>query len=256
MAGQDRRQKLETVMRQEILKQLQQAAEEPYRDFNCKLIPNLKKEQTLGVRIPEIRKLAKKIAKTDWQLYLEELENSRSNPAGTGETSLYHEEIMLWGMIIGAAAMKPHKRLDRIREFLPRIQNWAVCDTFCSDLKFARQEENHRTVWEFLQPCLNDNRTYFLRFAIVMFLSYYIEEAYINEVLEKTAAIRHEDYYVKMAAAWNLSVCYVKFPQKTEQLLKQKRLDPFTHNKTIQKIRESYRISKEDKERLNRLKIK
>ena len=139
---------------------------------------------------------------------------------------------------------------------VPRIDNWAVCDTFCGDLKFADREENRRRVWEFLQSYLSDDREYFLRFGVVMIMDHYIDVSHIDSILKILAGIHHEGYYVKMAVAWALSMCYVAFPQKTEALIKNNRMDDFTHNKTIQKIRESYRVSKEDKERLKGLKRK
>lgn len=241
-------------MRQEMRKKLELLTDSKYKDFNCKLLPGVNREQVLGVRVPQIRKLAKESAKGDWRKLLSQLESCGTHSEGTCGTELYYEEIMLWGMIIGAAKMQAEERLAFIKEFLPRIDNWAVCDTFCGDLKFAGQEENRELVWEFLQPCLKDTEEYVIRFGIVMLLNYYIDEPHIDRVLSILEAIRHEGYYVKMAAAWALSMCYIRFPEKTEVLLQENRLDDFTHNKTIQKIRESYRVSKEDKERLKLLK--
>lgn len=233
-------------MRQELLQQLQQLAEETYKDFNCKLIPGLDKNQVLGVRIPAIRKLAKKLVKGDWQSYLSEMENCET----------YYEEILLQAMVIGAAKMDSDLRLHYIARFVPRIDNWAVCDTFCSDLKFADKQENRQLVWDFLQPYLASNEEYEMRFGIVMLLGHYIDQEYIDRILKIMESISHEGYYVKMAVAWALSMCYVTFPEKTEILLRGNQLDHFTQNKTIQKIRESYRVSGEDKERLKGLKRK
>lgn len=243
-------------MREERLKQLRKMADEEYKAFNCKLIPGINKERTLGVRVPAIRKLAKEIVKGGWERYLEELENCKLDPGGIGGTELFYEEVMLQGMIIAAAKMERETRLAYIARFVPRIDNWAVCDTFCGDLKFADREENRRRVWEFLQSYLSDDREYFLRFGVVMIMDHYIDVSHIDSILKILAGIHHEGYYVKMAVAWALSMCYVAFPQKTEALIKNNRMDDFTHNKTIQKIRESYRVSKEDKERLKGLKRK
>ena len=243
-------------MREERLKQLTQMAESGYKTFNCKLIPGINKERVLGVRVPAVRKLAKEIARGRWEEYLTELEDCEKDAGGIGGTELFYEEIMLQGMVIAAAAMECEKRLAYIARFVPRIDNWAVCDTFCGDLKFADQDENRQIVWEFLQRYLKDDREYFLRFGVVMVMDHYIDESHIDSILKILAGIRHEGYYVKMAVAWALSMCYISFPQKTEALIENNRMDNFTHNKTIQKIRESYRVSKEDKERLKLLKRK
>ena len=105
----------------------------------------------------------------------------------------------------------------------------------------------------FLKTYAVSGKEYEIRFALVAMLDYFINEEYIDQVLEILGQVRHEGYYVKMAAAWAVSICYVKFPEKTEGFLKKDLLDDFTHNKSIQKIRESYRVSKEDKERLKTL---
>lgn len=243
-------------MREEVTRQLLALAEPEYRDFNCKLLPNVDKERILGVRVPEIRKVARQIAKKDWKQFLVEWEACEKETDGTGGAVLFYEEVMLQGMVIAAAKMESEERLCYIEKFVPYIDNWAVCDTFCGDLKFADREENRQLVWEFLQSYLTDNREYYLRFGIVMLLGHYIDEVYIDRILAILEGIRHEAYYVKMAAAWALSMCYIKFPQKTEVLLRQNSLDDFTQNKTIQKIRESYRVPKEDKRRLIALKRK
>lgn len=243
-------------MREEVTRQLFVLAEPEYRNFNCKLLPGVAKERVLGVRVPEIRKVARQIAKKDWKQFLGEWEVCEKETGGIGGTVLFYEEVMLQGMVIAAAKMEPEERLSYIEKFVPRIDNWAVCDTFCGDLKFADREGNRQLVWDFLQSYLMDSREYYLRFGIVMLLGHYIDEVYIDRVLVILEGIRNKAYYVKMAVAWALSMCYIKFPQKTEALLRQNSLDDFTQNKTIQKIRESYRVSKEDKQRLTALKRK
>ena len=243
-------------MRIEVILELQQLAEEKYKAFNCKLIPGVNTDKTLGVRVPEIRKLAKRIIKGDWKSYLTELENCGADPDGIGGTELFYEEVMLQGMVVAAAKMDADARLKYVARFAPRIDNWAVCDTVSGDLKFADKTENRQLVWDFLQSYLHDSREYFIRFGVVMLLNHYIDEEYIGRVLKIMESIRHDGYYVKMAVAWNLSLCYIKFPEKTEALLKNNEMDDFTHNKAIQKIRESYQVTKENKERLNLLKRK
>lgn len=241
-------------MRDLVLQQLRELAEEDYKEFHCKLIPGINKEKVLGVRLPALRKLAKKIVREDGKAYLAQLKNCKKDSRGIGGTELYYEEVMLQGLVIASAKMDAQERLSYIEGFLPRIDNWAVCDTFCGSLKFADKEENRKLVWEFLQPMFSDTREYYVRFGLVMLLSHYVDRDHIQQVLKLASEVRHEGYYVKMAVAWLLSVCYIAFPEETELLLKDNQMDDFTHNKTIQKIRESYRVSKEDKARLNLLK--
>lgn len=241
-------------VRKEVMDQLTLLSENAYGDFNAKLIPGVKREAILGVRLPALRKLAKKMVKGDWEMWMSQAENCGTDPEGIGGTELFYEEVMLQAMIIGAAKLDPQKRLSYIRSFVPRIDNWAVCDTFCGDLKFADERENRDLVWNFLLPYLKSSSEYDVRFGAVMLLNHYVDKEHIRQVLELMESVSHQGYYAKMAVAWTLSMCYVNFPEYTEALLRDNHLDDFTHNKTIQKIRESYRVSKEDKERLKLLK--
>ena len=115
-------------------------------------------------------------------------------------------------------------------------------------------KKNQEEWFSFLEPYLNSSQEYEIRFAVVCLLDFFVQEAFIDRILNCFSDIHHEGYYVKMAVAWAVSVCYVKFPEKTEEFLLKNTLDDFTHNKAIQKIRESYRVSREEKEELNRLK--
>lgn len=215
-------------------------ADEDYRKFHSKLVPGT--ENILGVRVPELRKLAKKLVKENWREYLE------------AAPDMYYEEDMLRGFMIGYGKMDLEERLERIREFLPSIHNWGVCDCFCSTLKFT--EKNRETVWEFLQPCFTSNRTYDLRFASVMALDYYTLPEYAPAVFRHFDEMKNTDYYAQMAVAWAISVYYVHLPEMTEAYIRENNLDDFTHNKAIQKICESYRVDKETKARLRSLKRK
>jgi hypothetical protein len=164
------------------------------------------------------------------------------------------EETMLQGMTLGYvksdfAGIRPY--LDA---FLPKIKNWSVCDSTCASLKIASKEPE--AVLEYLLPYLRSDEEFFIRFGVVMLLDHFITEDYIDLVLEEMDKIHQDAYYVKMAVAWNLSVCFVKFRDKTLSYLRTNHLDDWTYNKTIQKIRESYRVTKEDKEMLLKMKRK
>lgn len=222
-----------------IKKMLLEQAEENYREFSSGIIPDV--HNILGVRLPALRKIAKEIYKNgNWQEFVNSAESE------------FMEETMLRGILIGLIKDKPEKILEYVKNFVPQITNWAVCDTFCNSLKFTKN--NKELVWEFLKPYLKSKRDYDIRFGVVMLLSFFIEEDYLDEILNLLENIRHEGYYVKMGVAWAVSICYIKFPEKTLKFLKNCKLDDWTFNKSIQKIIESYRVDKPTKETLKKMK--
>ena len=229
----------------EIKMCLEQIAEEDYKKFNENLLPGT--EHVLGVRMPKLRTLAKEVAKEDFRTYLDEAHEKIS-----ADQSSYHEEIMLERLVIAYAKMELEERFFYLDRFVPKIHNWAVCDCCSNTYKFMEkyQEES----FAYIDKYLHSQREYELRFGIVSLLDHFMNDTYIDQVLAICECTRHEGYYVKMAVAWTLSICYVKYPAKTRMLLEKNTMDDFTHNKTIQKIRESYRVSKEEKEELKKLK--
>lgn len=231
------------TMVEEIREVLQKHMDEEYRKFNKSLIPGDGAATMLGVRLPKLREIAKKIAKENGREYLTEIEEKEL------QGDVYHEELLLHGCVIGYLDCETEERKERLRRFVPAIENWAVCDSSCMTYKFMKK--NPEEWFPYLLEYANSNRVYEVRFAVVCLLDHFVTETYLDRVLEVLKTISVDAYYVQMAVAWAVSVCYVKFPEKTEKLLTENCLDDFTHNKSIQKIRESYRVSKEDKERLN-----
>lgn len=223
-----------------VREQLMELAEEKYKRFASSLLPTI--DNVLGVRLPILRKMAKTIAKGDWRTYLKQAEND------------YFEEIMLQGMVIGCVRCNLEEKLLYISDFVPKIDNWSVCDSFCVGLTFTKS--NQERVWDFLQPYLQSNKEYELRFGVVMLLNFYVDPLYIHRVFEKLDTIKHDGYYVKMAVAWALSICYVKDPHATLTYLQQSSLDDFTYNKTLQKITESHRVDADTKNRIRSMKRK
>lgn len=215
-------------------------AEKDYKKFSASLIPNI--DNVLGVRIPALRQLAKEIYKDSGTDYL------------NYDNTEYMEEVMLQGMIIGLMKEKPEDILKEVEKFIPKINNWAVCDIFCGGLKFTNK--NKELVWEFIQKYLNSEKEYDKRFGLVMILGYFTDDEYIDKVLNILDNFSHEGYYARMGAAWTLSICYVKQPEKTFEYLKKSKLDKWTFNKGIQKICESLRVDKNTKEILKSLKRK
>lgn len=225
---------------QAVLDRFAALSDSKYKAFNESLIPGT--STAYGVRVPEVRAIARDIIKKD--------------PAGflVASAPASFEEIMLRGMVIAGMKLPLAERLPLVEDFLPLIDNWAVCDTFCGTFKLKKPEDK-ALMWEFLLPLFSDAREFHARFAAVMFLGHFVEEDYIGPGLVCLEAMTQEAYYVRMAVAWAVSVCYVKFPERTLPLLERRTLPPFTQNKAIQKIRESYRVPKEDKERLFAYKI-
>lgn len=209
--------------------------DEKYRQFNASLLPDI--DNVIGVRVPDVRKLAKELAKTDgWQNYKDDL---------------YYEEIMIQGLVIGYAKLEAQERLEYLRIFVPKINNWGVCDVVCSNLKFVNK--NKALVWDFLQPYLVSEKEFEIRFVVVMLLDYFIDDEYIDRVLKILDSISHEGYYAKMAVAWALSVCFVKQWDKTLEYFKHSNLPKWTFNKTVQKTCESFRVPDDRKKLLKKM---
>ena len=160
---------------------------------------------------------------------------------------------MLKGMIIGLQNKSDFNNvINQIKEFVPKIDNWAVCDTFCAGLKITKKYK--KEMFEFIKFYLNSTKEFELRFAIVILLDFYIDEDHINQVLNILDKIKHEGYYVKMAIAWAVSICLMKHYDITMLYLKNCSLDDFTYNKSLQKAIESFRITNDKKEKLRKLK--
>lgn len=249
--------------REKMRKYLESLGEPSYLRFASSLIPELPVERFLGIRLPLLRKIARRIAADRWEEWL-----SRA-----GEDCF--EEVMLQGMVIGYGLDDMERRAGRARRlrgqeehgreergqeellgearrlicwFLPRIDNWSVCDSFCSTLKIAGR---HRAqLWPFVTGCLRSGEEYTARFGAVMLLDYYVDREYLGEALAELEQVDQDSYYVKMAVAWALSMFYLEFPKETEAFLEACRLDDFTYNKTLQKICESRRADREMKERV------
>ncbi|WP_296259756.1 DNA alkylation repair protein [uncultured Phocaeicola sp.] len=213
-----------------IKEHLLQLAEQGNKKFTESLNPGV--EHVLGIRVPDLRKLAARIAKDGWEAYLD-----------TADT-YYMEERMLQGMVLGC--IRPDADIEvylhRVTCFVWNINSWSVCDTFKFGGGKRFIEANKDRLWEYLKTWMRAEGEYEIRFGVVMAMQYFIDEEHIEELFSLYNAIRHEGYYVRMGVAWALSVCFVRFPERTLAYLKQNTLDNFTYNKALQKIIESYRV--------------
>ena len=226
----------------QIKEHILKLADEKYKEFHSKLCPNT--DNILGVRVPILRNYAKELSKN---YTTDELLKNIDNQ--------YYEEIMLQGMIIGLSKEKDFEVIKKyIKDFVPKIDNWAICDVFCVGLKITKKYKED--MWDFIQTYLKSKNEFYLRFAIVMILDFYIEEEYLERNFEIFNNVRSDKYYVQMAIAWAISICLIKYYDKTIKYLKSKecKLDNFTYNKSLQKAKESFRISKEQKEELQKMK--
>ncbi len=215
-----------------VLNELLKYADVEYKTFHKKLISNVSEEKIIGVRIPQLRKIAKCLDNNDfgWD---------------------YYEEIMLHGFYIGYKKLDLSQRLKMLDEFIPKIDNWAVCDCVCSTLKFVKK--NQAEFLDFLQKYMYSDKEYDVRFAVIMLMDYYLDDEYIDYTLNYLKNIRSEYYYVNMGAAWAFCTAFSKYKDKVLPLLENRQLSSEIHNMTISKIRDSYRVDKETKEYLKTL---
>ncbi|WP_242984399.1 DNA alkylation repair protein [Clostridium sp. chh4-2] len=223
-----------------IKEELYPLADLKFKEFTVRLMPGVADERVIGVRLPQLRKLAKKAVKEGWKEYME------------GASDDTYEEIMLQGMVLGYAKETWDVLEPYVTGFLPKIDNWSVCDSFCSGLKSVRTDKDRG--WRYLEGCLGDDREYVIRFGIVMMIFHYMEEKYAEQAFEWFDRICHSGYYVKMAKAWAVSIYFVNFPEITMEYLKRNCLDDWTYNKALQKIRESRCVDRETKDRIRLMK--
>ena len=211
-----------------------------YRDFHAKLMPTVNKEKIIGVRTPALRVFAKKYGKTDEaKEYLQILPHQ------------YYEENNLHGLLI--EQIKDYDTcLEELERFLPYIDNWATCDMLAVKVVKKHLDKFIDEVYRWMES----DHAYTIRFGISMLMRYYLEDAFQMVYPEKVAQIRSEEYYVNMMRAWYFATALAKQYDKILPFIEKQKLDVWTHNKTIQKAIESYRITPEQKEYLRGLKIK
>ena len=227
-------------MTEEIEKQLFALQDLSYRDFQAKLMPTVPVENIIGVRTPELRKLAKELSKAEGiEAFLDDLPHK------------YYDENNLHGFIISLG--KDYRQtVERVDALLPYVDNWATCDLL-SPKVFAKHKEELAGE---IERWLSSSETYTIRFGIEMLMSHYLNGDFDPCWPERVAKIRSEEYYVNMMIAWYFATALAKQWETIIPYVEQKKLSPWVHNKTIQKTIESYRITAEQKGYLRSLKIK
>lgn len=217
------------------------SADASYKDFQSKLIPGVK--NVLGLRSPKAKQIAKKYANTDTGgEFLRNLPHK------------YYDENIVHGYMLGYLNTDAATLEKSINDFLPFVDNWAVCDTMCMNLKSYFKKPD--LVYEKVKKWAKSDMIYIVRFALVALLAYYAKESSVAETLDIALSVKSDEYYIKMAQAWLISVAIVKFYDIALPYIENKRFDAWVHNKGIQKARESYRISAVQKDYLNSLKVK
>lgn len=223
-----------------ITEKLLSLQDREYAAFHAKLVPTIDKESIIGIRVPKMRQLAKELKNDpDVPEFLKELPHK------------YYDENLLHALIISE-----EKDIDRCFElldkFLPYVDNWAVCDTMNPKVFKKHKAE---LMDKILQWVKSDD-IYTCRFAIDMLMGHFLDEDFKAEYLEIPAEVTLDDYYIRMVVAWFYATALTKQWDSTISYIENKRLEPWTHNKSIQKSCESFRISTEQKEYLRTLKIK
>lgn len=216
--------------------------DENYRRFHAKLIPDIPIDNIIGVRTPVLRKYAKEVVKLpEANIFLESLPHS------------YYEENNLHGALLSLLYPKDIIAfMEQLERFLPYVDNWATCDMLSP--KIFKKYLPY--VYERVQKWLQSDAVYTIRFGIVTLLGFYLDDAFEPEMLQLVANVRSEEYYVNMAVAWYFSMALVKQYDATLPYIQNRVLEPWTHNKSIQKAIESRRIPQETKAYLRGLKIR
>ncbi len=220
-----------------IFERLSACGSEKYRDFQSKLVPNIPKETILGVRTPDMRKIAKDIKGTEEaKVFLTQLPHQ------------YYEENLVHFFLI-SAIRDFDECVNAVELFLPYVNCWPVCDQ-SSPKVFTK---NHDKLLPFIKKWIDSDHVYTVRFGIRMLMNEFLGEDFRPEYPEWVAKIKREDYYVKMMVAWYFATALAKRYDESVVFIEERRLEPWTHRKAIQKAIESFRVSAEHKEYLKTL---
>lgn len=210
-----------------------------YGDFSAKLAPNIARESCIGVRVPALRKLARELKKDpELEVFLNDLPHR------------YYEENMLHSILL--SEWKDYEEaVEKVQAFLPYVDNWAVCDTLRPKVFKKNLDKVIARVYEWI----DSPKTYTCRFGMEMLMTYFLDDAFKPEYLELPAGVKSEEYYVNMMIAWYFATALAKQWDATIPYIEEHRMDKWVNNKTIQKARESYRITPEQKEYLASLRL-
>ena len=224
----------------EIREDLMSLQDTGYRDLQIRILPTVDSKSIIGVRTPELRQLAKKLGKREEvEVFLKKLPHT------------YFDENQLHAFIL--SDIKDYQRcVDSVSLFLPYIDNWATCDQL-SPKAFSKHKDE---LLPHIKKWIESGDTYTVRFGVGMLMQHYLDEAFDPAYPSLVAQIRSDEYYVRMMVAWYFATALAKQYDAVIPYLQEKKLESWTHNKTIQKAVESYRISPQQKEYLKSLRNK
>jgi len=222
---------------QKLIKDLYKNKDEQYKQFHSKLLKDNSIE-LIGIRTPELKKIAKEISKNDYKSFIKE------------NTHQTYEECTLHGLVLGYIKTNEKELLKLIDDFIPYINNWATNDLTVSNLKTFKKINI-----ENINKYIKSDNPWEIRFGLTLLLSYYINEENLDKIFNICDSITSTHYYVEMANAWLISICFIKYPNQTFNYLKICKLNKFTKNKAISKICDSFRVTKEYKEKIKELRI-
>ena len=218
---------------EEIKRRLSELSSLKIQEFSKKLIPN--SLPILGCKIPDVRKLAKEICKGDFYLFLKEYDASS------------YELQLCYAYVISAAKMSIEERISYLRVFVKEIQDWAVCDGLISSLKCTIKHQ--KEMFEFIKEYQDSHQEFEVRFLAEMLMWYYITPEYVEISCQIIQGLCIDQYYAKMGVAWFIATLMVSYKEQAYFLLEHIE-DPITVHFAIRKIRDSYRIDIEDKNRV------
>ena len=223
---------------EELRKELFLLQDKQYREFQSRLMPTVDKKLVIGIRIPELRSFAKKFSKTDKvSVFLSDLPHT------------YYEENNLHAFLI-EAEKDYDKCISLLDEFLPYVDNWATCDMMSPKVLGKNRDRLINEIYRWIES----GETYTVRYGINLMMKYYLDEAFTEEYPRIVAEVESDDYYVNMMRAWYFATALAKKYDEVLSFITENRLDKWTHNKTIHKAVESYRITDEQKKHLKTLK--
>ncbi len=217
---------------------------EEYAKFNKRIVNTQK--SVLGVRVPDLRKLAKKIVKNssvkDMMNYLSKLDSHA------------FEQVLLFGLMIvnSTGVIEDEDLIDLVSKYLDLADSWAEVDIFAS----KRKRKNKNSWWNFALDCLDSEDEFVVRYGLVDIMGNYLTEEYIEDIFTKLRLIKHKGYYVKMAMAWLYATAAVNFYQQTLEEIKNSNIDLWVKKKALQKMLESRQLSLEQKEEIKKLRDK
>ncbi|MBQ9059660.1 MAG: DNA alkylation repair protein [Firmicutes bacterium] len=227
-------------MTDKIRERLFQLQDEKYRDFQVKLLPTVEQDHVIGVRTPELRKLAKELKGSDEAAgFLQELPHS------------FFDENQLHAFLI-SEIRDFDQCLREVNRFLTYVDNWATCDQLSPRVFKKEKNQLLQHIWRWM----GSDETYTVRFGIGMLMQHFLDDGFDPAYPEKVAKIRSPEYYVNMMIAWYFATALAKQYDHVISFIENQRLDAWTHNKAIQKSVESYRIRPEQKEYLKSLRIR